>query len=190
MSRFGHVSGRHPLCPNCGYDLIATVDAGRTICPECGYEFEAHELKRDVRPGDWTVWRGLRRMFGTLLIRAAACFVGWAAVLWAANALLNHLGPAVSPVLRFILIFVAAAVIFTAGALVGHLLARRMEEHAGFVSILLVFIITVIAWAVILLGVLLVQSVGGLGAKSSTGVLIVAAGLSFIFIIRALYFSD
>ena len=60
----------HPLCPECKYDLIATVEAGRRICPECGYEFEMYELRGEKRPGDWTFQIGLRNTVISLILRS------------------------------------------------------------------------------------------------------------------------
>jgi uncharacterized protein (DUF983 family) len=39
----------HPLCPGCGYDLVATVHAGRPVCPECGCDYRAIERERQPR---------------------------------------------------------------------------------------------------------------------------------------------
>jgi hypothetical protein len=190
MSRIGHTTKRHPLCPECGYDLVATIADGRDVCPECGFQFEMHELVREVRPEDWTPWRGLRRMGLVLAARAVVVFLGWSVILWVTNALLAIVGPAVSGFGRVMLLLGAAVIIFAAGGAVGHLLARRAEEHAGFMSPLLGAVITIVAWAVILLGVSVVQATGTLGATSSTGVVIVAGGFALFFIIRTLYFSD
>jgi len=190
MSRIGQTSTRHPLCPNCGYDLVATVDAGGTVCPECGYAFELHELGREVRPDDWTLARGLRRLALALGVRVVACFIGFTAILWAADALINALGPKVPMGMKVMLIFVAAVTIFTAGGGVGHILARDAEERAGFVSPLLAVVITLVGWVVIIFSVVTVQMLGGLAGGTSAGVILVSAGFSFIAVIRALYFGE
>jgi predicted RNA-binding Zn-ribbon protein involved in translation (DUF1610 family) len=81
VSRIGHTTSRHPLCPSCGYDLVATIDAGKRICPECGEAFELHDVIRAARPGDWTLARGIGRLLLRLAWRGAIALVVWTAIL-------------------------------------------------------------------------------------------------------------
>jgi hypothetical protein len=57
-------------CPDCGYDLTGSIDAGRDRCPECGMSFTIDELlmvhlsngegePRSISPHEWTI-RGSR----------------------------------------------------------------------------------------------------------------------------------
>ena len=54
------------LCPDCGYDLTGSIDAGRSQCPECGAPFTVDELlmvhlsnadgaPRSISPHEWTI---------------------------------------------------------------------------------------------------------------------------------------
>ena len=86
-SRIGHTSRRHPLCPHCGYDLVATVaDEGR-VCPECGREFRREELPRAPAPDEWTPARGLLRLVLAVTVRSAVCLPAWVGLLVLASIL-------------------------------------------------------------------------------------------------------
>ena len=75
-------SRHHPLCPDCGYDLLGSVDARRRVCPECGYEFTLDELSRRGRTGDWTPAHGYRRAVTVLLVKSLVSLPVCTALLW------------------------------------------------------------------------------------------------------------
>ena len=67
------------MCPDCGYDLLGSVDAGGRVCPECGWRFTLGELARRGRKGDWTPALGYRRAVtvdGGTLGKAGTAFRG------------------------------------------------------------------------------------------------------------------
>jgi len=112
---------RHPLCPGCGYDLSATVDAGHRICPECGYEFELRELDRERRPGDWTAAKGLRNTILWLAIKTIIAGGLWCGVLWVSS--------------FFPLIYMGcygAVVSMAIGAGLGAIIGTKLVDQAGF----------------------------------------------------------
>ena len=49
------VKRRHPLCPACGYDLVASIAAKKRVCPECGETFTLEDVNWERRAGDWTL---------------------------------------------------------------------------------------------------------------------------------------
>lgn len=114
---------RHPLCPYCHYDLVATVEAGRRICPECGESFELGELIREPRPGDWTEMVGVRRLAIAMLIRGAIAMGIWTAWL----AILNWEGQ--QPILIGI---VALMLHLLVGGVIGMVFWTRLREKCGF----------------------------------------------------------
>ncbi len=118
---------RHPLCPACGYDLVATLAADKRVCPECGEGFSPSQLDWERRPGDWTALTAIR--FGvralatrTILAMMAATLLS-AATLWLAD----HDAP------RFATFAVALIQIVA----LGWVISRRLQEDAGFESMLL-----------------------------------------------------
>ena len=135
-------SRRHPVCPQCGYDLVGTVEAGRARCPECGYEFSLAELRRQGRRGDWTVWAGLRRAAAVLLVKSIVCLPLVAGLFWL-------LAPGLScPDWRAIVVLVVAALGF------GYLLGHNLTEHAGFVSPVVTLLGALFAWMLVIVGVM------------------------------------
>ena len=87
VSRIGHLSKRHPTCPECGYDLVGTVADQGHVCPECGCAFTRAELQQTPAPDEWTPMRGLRRFVILVAIRSAACFPAWVGLLVLASVL-------------------------------------------------------------------------------------------------------
>lgn len=145
---------RHPLCPECKYDLVATVAAGRNICPECGYEFEPWELRTEKRPGEWTIETGLRHALQFLLLRSLALLVLWVGYFWL-------LMPLVSMFTVHFRVFGSLAgltILFALpGLVIGHLLSKGLSDRAGFQSMLLGVLAMLFALAVIVGGVMLAQ---------------------------------
>ncbi len=112
---------RHPLCPECEYDLIATVDAGHRTCPECGLEFSLYELLNNTLPGDWTIARGFRRVLLRCVARGVIFVPTWM-LIHAINLFL------VDRVSAFVVPFLTAL----AGLLTGYYTVRRISDVAGF----------------------------------------------------------
>lgn len=119
---------RHPLCPNCDYDLVATLAANKRICPECGEAFELGDLKYESRPGDWSnavaLRLGLLALGSRLLIGLVVAMLLSTAIIWAVNHQMSRL-------LSFVL---ALAQAFAMGVSC----ARRLLDQAGYESILLI----------------------------------------------------
>ena len=125
QTRFDNVR-RHPLCPECGYDLVATVDAGRRICPECGCEFELSDLAHQSRSDDWTISKGLRAAAGWLAVKTIIAGALWCSVLWLSS---------IFPLLH--LTYFGAVVALAVGAGMGALIGIRLVDQAGFAGRLL-----------------------------------------------------
>lgn len=142
---------RHPLCPECKYDLIATVESGHCVCPECGYEFEMDELRGEKRPGDWSPGRGLMIVMVTTCLRAILILPFWTGLIWLITPLLSmfpvHIG-------SFAGISIGMAI---PGIIIGYCFGNRLTEKAGFVSPLITAIALLAALSVIYGGVVLSQ---------------------------------
>jgi hypothetical protein len=63
---------QHPLCLDCGYDLLGTVAGGGRVCPECGVSFTLAELA-EGRKEVWTPAHGCRRAVTVLTVRSLFC---------------------------------------------------------------------------------------------------------------------
>ena len=142
---------RHPLCPQCRYDLIATVEAGRHICPECGYEFEAWELRGKKRPGEWTMWTGLRRVLVSLMLRSLIILPLWAGLVWVLSSVLANITLGGRG-------FTGIAIILTIpGIAIGHVLMTGLADRAGFQSMLLGALAAAFAIGTIIGGIALAE---------------------------------
>lgn len=136
---------RHPHCPECKYDLIATVETGRRICPECGYEFEMYELSGEKRPGEWTIWIGLRRALFSLTVRSFIVLVPWIGIIWVMSNPMSQFG-------RF-----NTLMLILLGIGIGYAFSSRLSDHAGFTSFILMGLASLFACGTILAGVMLVS---------------------------------
>jgi hypothetical protein len=186
MSRIGHVNARHPLCPSCGYDLVATIDAGNRVCPECGLEFQLDELDREVRPEDWTIGRGVRRLAMVVAYRALLMMAVWVGVVWGIDLLLHVIGPNVPAAIRLILLLIGGIAIFALAGWVGAFLARDANEEAGFSGPLVIAVITVFAWLVIGGGTMIAVAIGSIGGAYAGGIITVGCVLALVTIIRTI----
>jgi hypothetical protein len=180
--KFG--SRRHPLCPECRYDLIATVAAGRTTCPECGYEFEAWELRGEKHAGEWTPLVGLRRAVISLAIRSLIILPLWAGLVWGLTPLL----------LMFplgIRVFGGIAILLAIpGCLIGHVLASGLADRAGFQSMLLGFLAAVFAVTTIISGIMIAQIANPLPGWQGGFTAIATSLFAVGWIIRATLLDD
>jgi hypothetical protein len=185
MSRIGHTTQRHPTCPECGYDLVATVDAGRNVCPECGYEFGPQDLVREVRPGDWTPARGYKRAAVVLAVRGIFCLLGWIGVLYGSHALMRAIWPGLGTTGRLLMLALVGATSMIAGGVIGHVLSRRMDEIAGLSGVLLVAVVSLIAWIVLIVGTIVATILAGISIGDLAGAAICAAFIATIIIVRS-----
>jgi hypothetical protein len=121
MTRFEHTPRRHPLCPQCRYDLVSTVTTGTNVCPECGYAFERKELRHEVLPGDWTFGKGMRTAAGWLVLKTIIAGAAWCGVLWLSS---------VIPLIY--MSCYGAALALAIGAALGAIIGARLVDQAGF----------------------------------------------------------
>ncbi|HWB19648.1 MAG TPA: hypothetical protein VG711_05050 [Phycisphaerales bacterium] len=120
---------RHPICPYCDYDLVATVADNRRICPECGESFEPGDLRYQPIPGDFTPAVAFRRTLAAMLVRA---FKSLLVFLPAMGALLlaATLG-------KYVLLLAVLFVTPFIGVWIGRIFARNLEEVVGYSGIIL-----------------------------------------------------
>jgi len=128
--RFDERIRRHPLCPGCRYDLVATVQANKRVCPECGYQFTLNELIRAPQKGEWSLATGLRQALLAIVIRSIVVLPFWAAFVWL-----------VAPVVEMFpfdpFAMGGVALIFIVpGVAIGHVISRRLNDIAGCQSLL------------------------------------------------------
>ncbi len=138
---------RHPLCPECRYDLIATVETGRRICPECGYEFEMYELRGEKRPGDWTFQIGLRNAVISLILRSLVILPLWVVLIWVIITYMSNFS-------RFILIILPLL-----GIAMGYAFSTKLSDRAGFSGSVLIFMSWFFAICVIISGIMIVHQI-------------------------------
>src|SRR6185436_13617232 len=119
---------RHPLCPACGYDLVASIAANKRVCPECGEEFALDELNWEKRRGDWNLGTALLLGGRALGLRSVISFP--VVIALASLALLSVVWgvPRIVPFLLAI----------TQACLIGWIFSRRLVDDAGFESMLLI----------------------------------------------------
>ena len=128
----------HPLCPDCGYDLVGSVRAGGRVCPECGCDFTMGELARAAKQ-QWTPAIGYRRAVTSLLIKSLL-------ILPACTGLLCIVTPALwQP--RY---WGAVLVLAIAGFGMGFLACLNLAERTGLASPVLGVIAAAFVWVVVL----------------------------------------
>lgn len=181
---------RHPLCPSCRYDLVVTVAAGRRVCPECGYEFEMDELITETLPGDWTIWRGLRRALMLLAGRSLLWTLAWILVIWGATALVARTGDELPLVATWVLQLTAGLAILGVGASIGPVLVRRMAETAGFEGSFLATIIIAFAWTSIVAAIVASRLLGTVGGSRATVLVFLMGAMATAWVVRALMMEE
>jgi len=185
MSRIGHVGPRHPLCPECGYDLVATVAENGRTCPECGYAFELDEVRREVREDDWTVARGLRRAFFVLGARLVVSLAAWGLLVLVVDLLYGWLVTPGSGMIGFSILITLCVVLATAGGIMGDKIVRRLDEYAGFQSLLLYFAAIVTVLLAMTGGTTLVDLMRPLSVVNDPRVIVFIGGsVATVWIIR------
>ena len=181
---------RHPLCPECGYDLVATVDAGHRVCPECGCEFEIGELRQAVLPEDWTAGRGLARASLRLLVRAVPCLLVWTGLLWAVIAVAAWISVGRHWFVVLVAYLGALLILVVTSLGIGRVLAKGMDEEAGVVSIAVAALVTAFACAVIVAGAFAVSLVLPAAGRGIWGVAAISCGAALLVIIKTHFFED
>lgn len=134
-----HDRVRHPLCPYCHYDLVATVDpySPRFVrCPECGEAIEPNELHYQARPGEWTPLTGVRNAAVSILVRALVIAAIWAALLVGMDAVLS----AILGTTGVLYLRVMILPLLIVGLILGKLMHWKLEVHAGFQSWLVIWL--------------------------------------------------
>lgn len=179
-----HAGPRHPLCPSCRYDLVATVEQNRRICPECGYEFELDELIHQPRPGEWTVGVVLRRMVLHLAVRGTASLVIWSLWMAAMGWLLTRWNMTL-PV--GIGLAVANVII---GVIIGRVMWGRFYAYIGSDDGVLAAVVIGGAWAAIWLGSLIIGLLGGV-SSAEAGFAVVSGGVAATAVlVKDAFFSE
>lgn len=175
---------RHPLCPECRYDLIATVDSGSRICPECGYEFELSELRGEKRPGEWSPGRGLMIAAFTTLIRAILILPIWTGLIW-------FISPALTAYpLHFRAILAIIAIFAIPGIIIGYCFSYNLTEKAGFVSSFITAFTSLTAIFVIYGGVTLSQIFRPLPGWIPGALIVVPMAFAVTWIIKKTLLDD
>ena len=190
MSRIGHTSNRHPLCPECGYDLVATVAQDRRTCPECGREFEIHELRREVRRDDWTPARGLLKLTRIQSLKAIALGLVFAGVFGLLQILLEGMIRQTTGIISVFLLIGLLIVTAVVGGIAGAVFSKDANEQAGMDGIV-VAVIGIIVTAIMMTAVVVaVDLTFGFTIAPQTGVVLIATMVASITLIRRAIFDD
>ena len=128
----------HPLCPDCGYDLIGSVRAGGRVCPECGCDFTVGELARAARQ-NWTPAIGYRRAVTALVIRSLIILPACTGLMYL-----------VTPVLWHPPYWGAVLVLAIAGFAVGFVVCLNLPERTGLATPMLGLVVAAFVWADVL----------------------------------------
>ncbi len=126
------------MCPDCGYDLLGSVDARRRVCPECGYEFTLGELARRGHKGDWTPALAYRRAVTALLVKSLVSLPVCTGLLWM-----------VTPALGSPPYWGVVLVLAIAGFVLGFVLSMNLAAYAGFVGPWLAVLAVGCAWSIV-----------------------------------------
>jgi hypothetical protein len=145
--RLDEKTRRHPLCPRCKYDLVATVQANKRVCPECGHQFTLNELIRAPREGDWTLAIGFRKALLALAARSVLVLPFWAGLVWL-------LAPLVETFPFNTWAMGGIAVLFILpGVAMGHAVSRGLNDIAGCQSYLFTTLAVAFELAIVIGGV-------------------------------------
>ncbi|MHC5114420.1 MAG: TFIIB-type zinc ribbon-containing protein [Planctomycetota bacterium] len=180
---------RHPLCPECKYDVVATIDAGSNVCPECGCIFEPHELLYEVRPGDWTLWRGTRKALGALALRGLICLLFWTGLIIGLTLIVEQM-TLLPRATRWGLELVSGLTIIGTGATIGWFMASGMNDRAGFTGWSLTLLVVLAAWIVIFVAVTAVELLGLVSLYSGSMLMLITGIGSGGWIIKILILDE
>ena len=127
----GHGKRRYPLCPDCEYNLVATVDAGGRTCPECGEEFDLHDLDWQAGANEWTLREGMMSLAWALARRGAFCGLAWLLLVCGVLMLMDLTG------MNSFWVTIGVVAGPAAGWWLGGVMARDCEDIAGCTGLLI-----------------------------------------------------
>jgi len=182
-NRLGH-TGRTPICPQCRYNLVATLDHGLRRCPECGYEFESHEIVRQQAPHDWTIWKGLRSASIVLTLRGTLALMVCVIGLFLCDWLLAFLITSVGGVPALLSLFILLAGLVLAGFVFGKFLSHDLSEHVGIEGIIPAMLALAFCWATLVAGTVGVDRLVTFEEINIGPILFVTGGTATITIVR------
>ena len=133
----------HPLCPDCGYDLLGTVAGGGRVCPECGVSFTLAELA-EGRTETWTPAKGYRRAATVLAVRSLVCLP-----------VCTGLAMLVTPALYSPPYWGAVLILSIAGFALGFILCFNLSAHTGLSGPMLVPVAAGCAWGIVIAAVVI-----------------------------------
>ena len=137
---------RHPVCPQCRYDLFGSVHADRTTCPECGHTFDAHDLPRAPRADDWRLQDGLIRVAVMCAVRGLLLMPLWIGAIMVALWAMPHVHGR-ARAWTFVLVLITSVIAY-------FFIVKKVSEAAGAVSWLFT-----IQTAVLLIAIIWVASI-------------------------------
>jgi len=124
----------HPLCPDCGYDLVGSVRGGGRVCPECGCDFTIGELARATRQ-NWTPAIGYRRAVTSMIIKSLIILPVCTGLLWI-----------VTPALSAPRYWGVVLVLALAGFVLGFIVCRNLVERTGLATPMLGLVAAAFVW--------------------------------------------
>ncbi len=125
---------KHPLCPDCGYDLVGSVHTGGGVCPECGCEYTRREVARIARQ-QWTPAIGYRRAVTSLTIKSLILLP-----------LCTVLLCLVTPALWLPPYWGAVLVLAIAGYVFGFVVCLNLHERTGLAGPVLGLVAAAFVW--------------------------------------------
>lgn len=189
-SRIGHLTRRHPLCPSCGYNLVATVAENRRVCPECGEPFELHELHRTVAPDDWTLLRGLRWATPVLLLRITLLTPAWTAGLLILRLIETAFTHWFGTGAAVFMVVVVPILVGAGGVMTSVVLGRGLNDRLGFDGFGVAVICIAAALLTIGLGVVLAGLCPWPLIAAPVGILILGGFFALVPPIRAVLLDE
>jgi hypothetical protein len=124
----------HPLCPDCGYDLVGSVRGGGRVCPECGCDYTIGQLARAVQQ-NWTPAIGYRRAVTSLVIKSLIILPVCTGLLWL-----------VTPALGASRYWGVVLVLAIAGFALGYIACLNLVERTGLASPMLGLVAAAFIW--------------------------------------------
>ena len=167
------------MCPDCGYDLLGSVDARRRVCPECGYEFTLDELSRRRRKGDWTPALGYRRAVTSLLVKSLMSLPVCMGLLWL-----------VTPALASPPYWGVALILAVGGFVLGFVLCLNLAAYAGFTGPWLAVLAVGSAWSIVVAAAGISHTFRPLPGWSALYVDMIVAAFASLWIVKGLILDD
>jgi hypothetical protein len=124
----------HPLCSDCGYDLVGSVRGGGRVCPECGCDYTIGQLARALQQ-NWTPAIGYRRAVTSLVIKSLIILPVCTGLLWL-----------VTPALAASRYWGVVLVLAIAGFVLGYIACLNLVERTGLASPMLGLVAAAFIW--------------------------------------------